>query len=174
MPTFDASAAECHVFTFKEGLLSKVAHDLKLEVKEFEVQFDEASISARFDAASFGVVCVMKRGQPKPGTLKDKDKSDILQYLAQDVLQVHRYPEITFQSTEVTRIGSSVRVAGMLDLHGQKRRLSVLASSEGGRLVARVKVHQPDFGIKPFKALLGAIKVKPDVEVVLSIPAPQA
>jgi len=30
MPRYDQTQAECLVFTFKEGLLSKIAHDLKV------------------------------------------------------------------------------------------------------------------------------------------------
>jgi hypothetical protein len=36
--------------------------------------------------------------------------------------------------------------------------------------VAEIKLHQPDFGIKPFTAALGALKVKPDVVVRVSVP----
>jgi hypothetical protein len=36
--------------------------------------------------------------------------------------------------------------------------------------VAEVKIHQPDFGIKPYTAALGALKVKPDVLVRVSVP----
>jgi hypothetical protein len=33
---------------------------------------------------------------------------------------------------------------------------------------ARITVHQPDFGIRPYRALLGALAVKPDVVVTYS------
>ena len=39
-----------------------------------------------------------------------------------------------------------------------------------GRLVAEVRLHQPDFGITPYRALLGALRVRADVLVSLSIP----
>ena len=38
-------------------------------------------------------------------------------------------------------------------------------------LVAEVSLHQPDFGIKPYSAMLGTLRVKPDVTVVVSLPA---
>ena len=42
MKRHDADSAEVRIFTYKEGLLSAVAHDLQLEVKRFEfrVHFD--------------------------------------------------------------------------------------------------------------------------------------
>jgi len=45
----DASTAECLVFTEKEGLLSGVAHDLKLRVERFRLRIDDDSVD--------GVVC---------------------------------------------------------------------------------------------------------------------
>jgi len=36
--------------------------------------------------------------------------------------------------------------------------------------VAEVPIHQPDFGIKPYSAMLGALKVKPDLVVRCSVP----
>jgi hypothetical protein len=37
--------------------------------------------------------------------------------------------------------------------------------------VSEVRVHQPDFGIKPYSAALGALKVQADVTVKVSAPA---
>src|SRR4051812_4209200 len=34
----DPASAECLVYTFKEGLLSAVAHDLKIRVERFEIE----------------------------------------------------------------------------------------------------------------------------------------
>ncbi|MEZ4248058.1 MAG: hypothetical protein R3B99_07445 [Polyangiales bacterium] len=42
MSTFDATRAECSVFTYKDGLLSKIAHDLRVKVERFEVKVDGA------------------------------------------------------------------------------------------------------------------------------------
>lgn len=72
MPRFDASRADCHIFTFKEGLLSAVAHDLKLRVGRFEVQVESEpwSVSARFEVASLEVVCAMKEGREDASILR--------------------------------------------------------------------------------------------------------
>jgi hypothetical protein len=42
--------------------------------------------------------------------------------------------------------------------------------ADGDRWVTDLKLHQPDFGIKPFSAALGALKVKPDVIIRVSVP----
>ena len=40
MPRYTQNEAEALVFTFKDGLLSKVAHDLKIRINRFSVDFD--------------------------------------------------------------------------------------------------------------------------------------
>src|SRR6266498_3740801 len=71
MPTYDAQRAQCLVFTFKEGMLSALAHDLKLQVNQMTIDVDEKAraIDARFDAKSLRVVTVMKKGVEAPGEL---------------------------------------------------------------------------------------------------------
>ena len=38
----------------------------------------------------------------------------------------------------------------------------------------KFELHQPDYGIMPYSAMLGALKVQPKVKVVFSAPAPDA
>lgn len=171
MPRFDATQAECRVFTFKEGLLSAVAHDLELEVRSFEVEVDERGIRARFDPSSIQVVDAVVDGRRSPGTLSDKDKAKIHSNIVSDVLSVKRHPDVRFESTEVTEKDSGWTVRGRLELAGRTKELVIDARREGDHAVAEVVLHQPDFGIKPFTAMLGTLKIKPDVRVRIRVPA---
>jgi hypothetical protein len=69
MPRYDASSAKVLVFTFKEGLLSAAAHDLKLEVTKFTVDVEGTSVRAEFDATSLRVVTPMKDGRENDGSI---------------------------------------------------------------------------------------------------------
>ena len=172
MPTFDASTAECLIFTYKEGLLSAVAHDLKLRVGRFRVEIDGASaVSASFDASSLRVVTAMRGSAESPATLSDKDRRDIEENTAKDVLETKRHKEIRFASTAVERAGDGYRVQGRLTIKGRERPISLQVQREGDRLVGEMTLHQPDFGVKPFSAMLGALRIKPDVRVRVSVPA---
>jgi hypothetical protein len=51
------------------------------------------------------------------------------------------------------------------------RRISAKASLRGDRWGAQISIHQPDYGIKPFSAMLGALKVKPKVRVRVFVAA---
>ncbi|MCZ7685148.1 MAG: hypothetical protein M5U28_42815 [Sandaracinaceae bacterium] len=68
MPRFDARTADCRVFTYKEGLLSAVAHDLELSVRSFDIELseDRSRITARFDARSIEVVEPIVEGRRAP------------------------------------------------------------------------------------------------------------
>jgi hypothetical protein len=72
MPKLDASQVQCQVLTYKEGLLSAVAHDLKLAVTKLSIEFDPDSkkIDATFDPTSLTVHCAMKDGEERLDTLR--------------------------------------------------------------------------------------------------------
>ncbi len=173
MARYDATTAECLVFTYKEGVLSAIAHDLKHRVTAFTVDVDDrtGAIDARFDARSLRVECVMRAGREAPGSLRDDQKREIEGNVIKDVLHARRHPEIRFVSREVEPQGEGLRVVGTLSLHGVDRRLEAVARRDGERLVASVPIHQPDYGIQPYRALLGALKIQPTLRVQLSIPA---
>jgi hypothetical protein len=174
MPTYDATTATCHVLTFKEGVLSAMAHDLRIRVERFTLAIDDAarSVQARFSADALRVDCAMKAGHEDHGALSDRNKREIEGNIASEVLHARRHPEITFRSTSIAGAGDERRIAGTLALHGTERPLSVTARRQAGRWVAEVELYQPDFGIKPYSAMLGALKIQPVVRVRVSLPAP--
>jgi len=172
--TIDQSHASCVVFTYKEGLLSAVAHDLRIRVGRWSLtwQGDQATpgaLEARFDATSLVVDSVMRDGQPAPGVLDAKDRGKIERSIREDVLAAQRFPDIRFRADAAApRAGA---LAGELTLHGVTKRVSVEVREEGGELVAELRIHQPDYGVKPYSAMLGTLKIKPEVKVRVAIPA---
>lgn len=172
MARYDSSSAECAVLTFKEGLLSAIAHDLFIHVTKFEIDVDDRThaIDARFDPRSLRVVHAMEHGTPRPSTLSDSDKHKIEQNIVNDVLDARTHAEARFTSSEVVPEGDGFRARGTLALHGQRRPLDVAIQRKGDDLVAEVRLHQPDFGIKPYSAMLGTLKIKPDVVVRCTVP----
>jgi polyisoprenoid-binding protein YceI len=159
---FDANSASCTVFTFREGLLSAVGHDLTLAVTRFAIDIaDDDAIHARFEAASLRV----------QGAISDGDRRTIERQATNDVLAAQRFPAIHFRSTRVVRQGAQAHIDGELTLHGQTRALSCAASDDGTQWTAEVTLDQRDYGIKPFSAMLGALRVRADVRVRVSLPS---
>lgn len=172
-PRFHQDNADVLVFTFKEGLLSAIAHDLKIRVTRFSIRVDEATnaIDATFDPASLRVVTAMKDGAEAPGALGDSDRRKIEEHIVDDVLQVKKFPEIRFVSTSVEEDpGTGYRVRGKLTLHGKTRDVAFTSRTDGEGQVAEVKIHQPDHGIQPYSAMLGTLKIKPGVTVTVALP----
>lgn len=171
-PRFHQDNADVLVFTFKEGLLSAVAHDLEIRVNRFSIWVDEETnaVRATFDAASLSVVTAMKDGAEAPRALSDSDRRKIEENIVDDVLHAKRFPEIRFASTSVEEEGTGYRVRGQLTLHGKSREVAFVTRSDGEGQVLEVTIHQPDFGIQPYSAMLGTLRIKPDVIVRAALP----
>jgi len=168
---FDAETADCRVFTYRDGLLSMVAHDLELRVTRLTLDVDEAAHTAvaTFDATSLRVVQALRDGRPLPDALGANERAQIERSIVGEVLDAAKFPEIRFASTAVADAPGGFRVTGTLALHGRERTIVVPVRVDGDVAVAEVGVHQPDFGIRPYSAMLGALRVKPDVTVRLTV-----
>jgi hypothetical protein len=173
MVHLDPSSAECWVFTYKEGLLSVVAHDLKIRVTEFAIDVDETAraITAQFEATSLRVVCAMEDGEEVPASLTTANKREIDGNIVRDVLHADEYPTIRFASTSVQEKGDGFVVKGKLALHGHERQVPVQVRRNDGDYIAEARLHQPDFGIWPYTALFGTLRVQADVSVRIVVPA---
>lgn len=156
------------VYTYKEGLLSAVAHDLMIRATRLSMRRDGEAITVEVDPTGLEVVCAMRGGQPDHATLSPANKAEIVQNIRRDVLDVRRYPSISFTSTRLERD----TLHGWLSLHGQRRELRLSLSEAGGRRTAELRLDQRDFGITPYKAMMGTLKVQPVVRVVASVPWP--
>lgn len=172
MPQYDQNQAECFVFTFKEGLLSPMAHDLRIKVTNFSIEVDDAksSVVASFDTTSLHVDTPMKDGEENPSALSESDKEKIAGQIQKDVLHSKKFPEASFRSTAVTPRGEDgYDITGELTLHGVTKSLSVQTKAAGGKQEVEVSLNQPDFGITPYKAMLGTLKIQPVVKVVVRL-----
>lgn len=170
----DSAKAETVVFTFKEGLLSAMAHDLRLKVTRWNLAWDAAAqtLEASWDAGSLVVEAVMRDGREHPGALGQRDFDKIAKTVRDEVLSASRYAQIRFRATRLVADGpEAMKIEGELELHGAKRQVATRATLAGGRWSAEVVLNQPDYGIKPYSAMLGALKIKPEVKVRVSIAA---
>ena len=170
MADFNQDSAETHVYTYKEGLLSAVAHDLKIKITRFSLKIEKGAVEGRWDAGSLIVASVMRDGHEATG-LGQRDFDKIAHTIGDDILEARRHPEIRFAASDVSVAGERATIRGQLTLVGRTRPLVIEAKLVDGRWVAEVVLHQPDFGIKPYSAMFGTLKIKPDVKVRVSVPA---
>jgi hypothetical protein len=173
MQRFDQSSAICQIFTYKEGVLSHLAHDLRISVTSFNLAIGgkDHFIDAHFDTQSLRVDCAMDNGRERPDLLSARDRNDIDRNTVRDVLHAEKYPDSILLSSSVGKEEENFLVKAALNLSGRKQEISFAVRKEDSKCyVADVRLHLPDFGIKPFSAFLGAMKIKPDILVHIEIP----
>ncbi len=171
MQVFGPGQSDCFVYVYREGALSAVGHDLKLRVTDFRLEVGgEPAVQAEFRADSLRVLGSLKNGALDEGDLSPRDRREIEGNIAREVLEASRYPVISFRSSAVEKTAGGAQVAGRLELHGVVREIAFPVRLDAGRAVARVAVEQPDFRIKPYRAFLGALRVKPEVVVEVIVP----
>jgi polyisoprenoid-binding protein YceI len=159
--------AKLMVHTRKAGAAAKAGHNLLIDVNSWnatiEVPEDPASTSLRLSADS-GSLEVIK-GEGGIQALGDEEKASIKQSIAEEIL---KGGTIEFHSTSVEAgaDGAPLQVHGELDLLGTSRPLTFeLNADADGRLTGSATVKQTDFGIKPYSALFGTLKVVDEVVV---------
>jgi polyisoprenoid-binding protein YceI len=155
--------------TYRDGIAQAVGHDLIIDVDRWqatvEVGDDGAptSIALDVDPRSLKVREGLRGVKP----LTDKDRRDILGTIDQKVLLER---PITFRSTAVQSAGDRLTVQGELTIVGKPRPATFeLRLDQSGRVSGTLPIMQSQWGIKPYRGLMGALKVRDAVEVVLDV-----
>jgi polyisoprenoid-binding protein YceI len=177
--TIVPSESSFRVFVGKTGLFSALAHDHDIGVKSFSgrVVVPESgaaggSLEMEVDAASLEVL------DTKPS---EEDKKKIFNSMHNEVLESAKHPKITFKSVSVSDVKQtgngaySFVVNGDLTLKGVTKRIAVSVAATVApqqlRAAGKYTLKQTDFGIKPYSAAGGTIKVKDEIVVNFDIVA---
>ncbi|MEU5942828.1 YceI family protein [Micromonospora sp. NPDC047548] len=158
--------------TGRKGAGSAVGHDLTIEVTDWSVQVNvsetrpaDATVTARVELGSLAV----RAGTGGARPLTDKDRGEI-ENNARRTLDVDRHPTAIFESARVVTGDDSATISGMLTLHGVDAPIDVqVREVTPDRYRATTVVTQSAYGIKPYSAFLGALKVRDDVEVEIEV-----
>jgi polyisoprenoid-binding protein YceI len=162
------------VKVYKEGMAAKMGHDLTFEASDWsgKVTVDAenlsaASVQVTIDPSSLEIVNA--EGGAKP--LSDKDRGDI----AKNITKTLGSSEITFESTEVSGTPPRLSVKGNLTISGRAKPVTLdLTVGDDGHASGQTTIVQSQFGIKPFSAMMGALKVKDSVTVEFDVTLPTA
>jgi polyisoprenoid-binding protein YceI len=102
------------------------------------------------------------------------DKRAEIQHTMQSaaVLDVEKFPEISYQSTTVASRGENHwEVRGDLTLHGKKEPVVVDVTLKDGHYRGSASLKQTTFGITPIRIAGGTVKVKDEVKIEFDIVA---
>ncbi|MBF0240878.1 MAG: YceI family protein [Desulfamplus sp.] len=161
------------VYTFKEGMLSTLSHDLLIKVTDFKINLNmpngdlsSGNFNLEVKPDSLKVSCAMKEGKRELGLLKNRDKSEIKSFIEEDVLHISKYPTIIFKSMDIKKEQTYYLVKGELSLHGTNRCITFkVKSDDGKRFKGSVMLLQTHYGIKPYNALMGGLRVRDRIKV---------
>ena len=160
----DVQKSKLTVRVYKSGLFSAFAHDHEITAPITHGVFQEAnpSVELTVDARKLRVV------DPE---VSDKDRVEIqATMLSAKVLEAEKFPEISFRSSKIERLGADKwAVQGDLSLHGQTRPVKVEVERQSGIYRGSATVLQKDFGIEPIRIAGGSVKVKNEVRIEFEI-----
>jgi hypothetical protein len=164
MRTFGPENGTLTVRTKRTGVASKAGHDLLIEVTSWSATLDpdvDPALKLTADSRSLRVV----EGTGGMQALDADDKAGIDQTIDEEVL---KGTAIEFRSSTVELDGRLVRVDGELELAGARHPIGFeLTTADDGRLSGSATVRQSDWGMKPYSALFGTLKIADEVEVAI-------
>ena len=158
---------ELRVRTGKGGAAARAGHNLTIAVTRWSATAQlaedpaQTTLQLTADARSLSVL----EGTGGMQSLGDDDKQGIAQTIDEEVL---KGTAIAFRSTAVDSAGEGrLSVTGDLQLAGHTRPITFALTIADGRLTGEATVTQTDFGMKPYSALFGTLKVADDVAVTI-------
>jgi len=169
-----AAESKFTVFVGRAGLFGGLGHDHTITVRNFSGRVtvppggaQQAALEMEIEAGSLLVA--------DPG-VDEKERAEIQKAMETEVLEVARFPKIRFKSVSVADVKPAGFVLnGDLTLHGVARRVAVPVAArvtpEEVRAGGEVTIRQTDFGIKPYSAGLGTVKVKNELKLTFAIVA---
>jgi hypothetical protein len=171
---FGPDTATLALNTGRIGKVARAGHDLLIHVTAWEATLavGDDPAGSRIQVAADGGSMRVIEGTGGMKALDDDDKANIAQTIDEEVLMKQT---VTFRSTRVEPAGEGLHAVGDLTLLGHTHPLAFDVSLAGdGTLSAVAVITQTDFGMKPYSALFGALKVADEVRVTLSAKLPQS
>lgn len=160
--------AELKIFTFKEGMLARMAHDLRLSLPDWEATLVDGRIDATFRVASIAIDGVAHGPSVELDTLSASDRRKILSAVDTEILHIKQFPTVRYEGP--VHVGADgILVDGKLTLRGVTRECRCKLQAHGPAWTTEVTVVPSQFGIPPFKALAGAIRLQDRVVVRVSL-----
>ena len=162
--------ASLQVRTYREGVAAKAGHDLIIDVTRWDATVTVAdepagwAVELNADPRSLEIREGLRGVKP----LTDKDRVDIRKNIDEKILGG---TPIRFHASGVrpSDDGASLTVDGELSMAGSTQPLTAtLSVDDGGVITGTIPVTQSRWGIKPYRGLMGALKVRDEIEVVIA------
>jgi polyisoprenoid-binding protein YceI len=158
--------------TFRDGLAAQAGHDLTIEATRWSGELvvnddlSPASLEVRIDLGAL----VVREGTGGVKLLTDRDRREMA-VTARKVLGTDQHPEAVFAADSFRPAADGGgEISGTFTLRGQSRPLRLQVKQTGtDRYHAETQVVQSDYGIKPYTAFLGALRVRDAVDAAIEL-----
>ena len=155
------------VKVYREGVAARMGHDLVLEVTRWEAAADLDAASPAIELTADPRSLEVREATGGVAPLTGRDRAEIAKNIDRGVL---RGEPIAFRSTDARLSGERLTVEGELTMAGRTGPLTAQLDVADGRVTGSVSLTQSAWGIKPYRGLMGALKVRDEVEVVIDAP----
>lgn len=161
----DVTKSSLKIRVFKSGMFSAFAHDHEILAPIEKGIIDSSAspgVQLQVDARKLRVL--------DPEIAADQ-RAEIQRTMeGPTVLDSEHFPDISYQSTSITKTGSAGwDVHGNLDLHGKKQPVVVTVTVQDGHYRGSGSLKQSNFGITPIRIAGGTVKVKDEVKIEFDI-----
>jgi polyisoprenoid-binding protein YceI len=173
----DAGRSQFTVQGKAEGMLSMFGHDPVIAIRGFGG--DARCVPGTLESASL-LMLVKADSLAVVNKVSEKDKRELERAMREEVLEISRYPEIVFMSTNVSANRTAeghyrTRIVGQLTLHGVTREqridAQVIVNGESLRARGEFSLRQTDYNIKPVSVAGGTLKMKDELKLSFDIVA---
>lgn len=171
----DVAKSTFMVHANRTGPLWFKGHSHRIAVRDFS---GEASLTPNVLNPASLLMTVRAASLEETDPVFTQQQKDIInKELKEIVLETEKFPEISFQSTDVKgglKNGAiEVVIAGNLNLHGVTKRIEIPAtvtlSGNTLRAQGEFDIDRDDFGVKAKSAFHGLIRVKNNIKFVFDI-----
>jgi hypothetical protein len=165
------ASGSIRVFTFKQGVMSAVAHDLRVQLRSFAITLDGTAVKGVFDLTSLFVEGPMQNGVLSAGQFDAAKRAQVANAMHGEVLHTAEHPQATFTGSAIPsgEGAPGYHVSGQLQLAGNSQPLSFEVHDDHGTYRAELELKPSRWGIAQYKALFGAIKLKDVFKVELAL-----
>jgi len=148
----------------KSGLFSGFGHTHTVIAPVDRAEIDPARMTAT-------ITVLTRQMKVADKDVSEKDRTQIqADMLGPKVLDAEKFPQIRFTSSRIEQTSPQhYRVSGILELHGVRKELSFAVAGGPQHYTGTTKLKQTDFGIQPFSAGGGMVKVKDQLELAFDI-----
>jgi polyisoprenoid-binding protein YceI len=163
--------------TGRVGLAAKAGHDLTIEATRWRALATidtanpaDSSVAVDAEVDSFEV----REGTGGAKPLTPADREEIKRTLREKILHTAQHPTITFRSRRVEGSAEAFRVEGDLTITGVTHPVIVNGELTDSHVRGGATISQSRWGIRPYSAFFGALKLSDEVEVQFDIALPSS